>query len=125
MDGDKVEWYYKSTGCDADHQMSLYTEADSAGFAGQVVANVWAVDEKWQVVAQFDGGKSQPMERFTAYDPAAQKMYADREKLDHPYVYPSASDHFFRVVIPEGAKQVTVTATDPFGRSYQETLNLK
>ena len=104
--------------------MTLYTEADSAGFAGQVVANVWAADNAWKIEAQFDGGEKLPMERFTAYDPGAQKMYADREKLDHSYVYPTPSDHFFRIVIPEGAKQVTVTATDRFGRSYQETLNL-
>lgn len=125
VDGDKVQWYYKSTDFKPDHQMTLYTEADSAGFAGQVVANVWAADDNWKIEAQFDGGENQPMERFAAYDPGAQKMYADREKLDHPYVYPSVSDHFFRIVIPEGAKAVKVTATDPFGRSYQETLNLK
>ncbi len=125
VDGDQVQWYYKSTDFTPDHQMTLYTEQDAAGFAGHVVANVWAVDENWRIEARFDAGDAQPMERFTSYDPGAQKMYADREKLDHPYVYPTPSDHFFRVAIPEGAKQVTITATDPFGRSYQESLNIE
>ena len=125
VDGDEVKWYYKSTDFKPDHQMTLYTGADTEAFAGQVVANIWAVDENWRIEAQFDGGAKQAMERFSAYDPGAQKMYADREKLDHPYVYPSVSDHFFRIAIPQGATEVRVTATDPFGRSYQETLKLK
>ncbi|MBR5465339.1 MAG: calcineurin-like phosphoesterase C-terminal domain-containing protein [Alistipes sp.] len=125
VEGDKVQWYYKSTDHTADHQMTLYSGVNYPQFEGQVVANVWAVDEKWQIEARFDGGDAMPMERFSAYDPGAQAMYADRSKLDHPYVYPSLSDHFFRVVIPEGAKQVVITATDPFGRSYSETLSLK
>ena len=104
--------------------MSLYSGADYDQFQGTVVANIWAVDERWSVEAQLDGGKWQPMERFSAYDPGAQQMYADREKLDHPYVYPSVSDHFFKVAVPTDVKQVTVKATDPFGRTYTQTINL-
>ena len=122
--GDEVSWYYKSTACSPDHQMSLYSGADYDQFQGTVVANIWAVDERWSVEAQLDGGKWQPMERFSAYDPGAQQMYADREKLDHPYVYPSVSDHFFKVAVPTDVKQVTVKATDPFGRTYTQTINL-
>lgn len=124
VDGDEVTWYYKSTGCDADHQMVVYAGAEYPEFEGQVVANVWAADDNWKIEARFDGGKAQEMERFTAYDPQARVMYADREKLDHPYVYPSAADHFYRVVIPEGAKQVEVSATDSFGRRYTQNISL-
>lgn len=125
VDGDEVTWYYKSTGRELEYQMAVYTGAEYPEFAGQVVANVWAADDRWQIEARFDGGAAQAMERFTAYDPQAREMYADREKLDHPYVYPSAADHFYRVVIPEGAKQVEVSATDSFGRRYTQNINLK
>ena len=125
VDGDEVTWYYKSTGCEPEYQMAVYTGAEYPEFAGQVVANVWAADDRWQIEARFDGGAAQAMERFTAYDPQAREMYADREKLDHPYVYPSAADHFYRVVIPEGAKQVEVSATDSFGRRYTQNISLK
>ena len=122
--GDEVSWYYKSTDYTPDHQMTLYSGADYDQFQGTVVANIWAVDERWCVEAQLDGGKWQPMERFSAYDPGAQQMYADREKLDHPYVYPSVSDHYFKVAVSSDVKQVTVKATDPFGRTYTQTINL-
>ena len=125
VDGTAVKWYYKSTGEDADHQMVVYEGADYTQFAGSVVANVWASDDNWTIEAQFDDGKWQTMERFTAYDPAAQAMYADREKLDHPYVYPTPADHFFRIATPEGASKCVVRAVDSFGREYTKTITLK
>ena len=125
VDGDKVDWYYKSTDYAPEHQMTVYYGEQYPQFAGQLVANVWAADEKWSIEARFDGGKAQKMESFTAYDPAAQVMYADREKLDHPYVYPTPADHFYRVAIPAGARVAEVTATDRFGRVYTQTITLK
>ena len=125
VDGDKVDWYYKSTDYAPEHQMTVYYGEQYPQFAGQVVANVWAADTKWTIEARFDGGKAQKMESFTAYDPAAQVMYADREKLDHPYVYPTPADHFYRVAIPAGARVAEVTATDRFGRVYTQTITLK
>lgn len=125
VEGDDVTWYYKSTGCESDYQMAVYYGSEYPEFEGQVVANVWAADDNWLIEARFDGGKAHAMERFVAYDPAARVMYADREKLDHPYVYPSAADHFYRVVVPEGAKSAEISATDSFGRRYTQTISLK
>jgi hypothetical protein len=105
--------------------MVVYEGADYPQFAGSVVANVWASDDNWTIEAQFDDGKWQTMERFTAYDPSAQAMYADREKLDHPYVYPTPADHFFRIATPEGASKCVVRAVDSFGREYTKTITLK
>lgn len=125
INGNDVNWYYKSTDYPADYQMTLYAGKDYPQFAGQVVANIWASDTKWRVEASFDGGKAKAMERFVAYDPAAQKMYASTEGMDHSYVYPSSADHFYRIAIPEGATKATVTATDSFGRCYSQEINLK
>lgn len=125
IEGDEVSWYYKSTGEDANHQMAIYDGGDYPQFEGLVVANVWAVDDRWHIEAQFDDGQWQTMERFTTYDPAAQAMYADRDKLDHAYVYPSAADHFFRIAKQDGATKCVVRATDGFGREYCKTITLK
>lgn len=125
INGDDVKWYYKSSDYPADYQMTLYAGNDYPQFEGQIVANVWASDTKWVITASFDGGEAIKMEQFTAYDPAAQKMYASTEGLDHPYVYPTPADHFYRIAIPEGAIKATVTATDSFGNKYTQTINLK
>lgn len=125
IDGNDVQWYYKSSDHPADHQMVLYAGKDYPQYEGYVVANVWASDPRWKIEASFDGGKAKSMEQFTTYDPAAQKMYASNEGMDHSYVYPSAADHFYRIAIPEGATKATVIATDGFGNTYQKDINLK
>lgn len=125
IDGDRVNWYYKPTDHTADFQMKVYCGTEYPQFAGQIVANIWASDPTWKVEARFDDKRTVPMERFTAYDPAAQKMYASTDHLDHKYIYPSAADHFYRVTVPEGARSVRISATDPFGRTYTQTRTLQ
>lgn len=125
VNGDEVKWYYKSTDYEADHQFTLYAGEQYPQFAGQLVADVWASDPSWRVEATFDGGEAIPMERFESYDPAAQEMYRSNEGFDHSYVYPTPADHFYRVMIPEGAMEATVKAIDRFGNCYTETISLK
>ena len=122
IDGDEVTWYYKSTDHPADHQLRVYYGATYPQFEGQLVADIWASDPSWRVEAAFDEEAPQPMERFTTYDPAAQKMYADTSHLDHKYIYPSKADHFYRATIPAGARKAQITATDRFGRTYTQII---
>lgn len=124
VDGNRVNWFYQPTDFPADYQMEVYYGEQYPQYKGRIVADVWAYDPTWRVEVCFDGGEPQPMERFTGYDPAAQKMYADPSKLDHPYVAPTPSDHFFRAAVPEGCRRAEVRCTDGFGRRYTRTLDL-
>ncbi len=122
VDGSEITWYYRSTGRPADCQMTLYDGRDFAQFDGFVVADIWASDPAWRVEMFVDGRSAGEMERFETYDPAAQRMYASTEHMDHKWIYPSKSDHFYRLPRPE-AGRIEVVATDPFGREYRQTLN--
>ena len=125
VNGDKVEWYYKSTGHPAEYQMVLYTGKDYSKFRGDLVANIWACDDNWVVEASFDGAEPVKMKRFSSLDPIAKKMYSSNKGMDHSYVYPTEGDHFYRVDIPKKAMSATVTATDSFGRKYSQTISLQ
>ncbi len=125
VEGDQISWYYKSVGKPADHQMRLYTEADAPEFEGYAVANIWNSDPKWQVEFYFDGVKAAgEAERFEAIDPAARKLYASNEGLDHKWIGPTPADHFYRMAMPEGVSRIEVRATDRFGRTYSETIHI-
>jgi len=125
IDGDQVNWYYKSTDHHADYQMKVYYGPEYPRFAGQIVADIWASDPSWRVEVRFDDGEPLAMERFTAYDPDARKMYASTDHLDHKYIYPSQADHFYRATVPDGAHEAIVSAVDRFGRTYTQTLTLE
>lgn len=125
VNGNKVEWYYKSTGHPAEYQMVLYTGKDYSKFRGDLVANIWACDDNWVVEASFDGAEPVKMKRFSSLDPIAKKMYSSNKGMDHSYVYPTEGDHFYRVDIPKKAMSATVTATDSFGRKYSQTISLQ
>lgn len=122
VDGGEVAWYYRSTGRPADYQMTLYDGRDYPQFEGYVVADIWASDPAWRVELFADGRSAGIMERFEAYDPAAQRMYASTEHMDHKWIYPSRSDHFYRLPRP-AAGRIEVVATDRFGREYRQTLD--
>ncbi len=89
------------------------------------MANVWASDPAWEVEFTIDGVPVGPAERFQAYDPAAKQLYSDTSQMDHKWIYPSISDHYYRVALPEGAKRVEVSATDRFGRISRAAVDLK
>ena len=97
----------------------LYNGIEIPAFEEYAVANIWASDPAWRVEFAIDGKPCGQVERFEAYDPAAIAMYSDTSQMDHKWIYPSISDHYYRVPLPEGARQVTVTATDRFGRTYR------
>ncbi|WP_295938920.1 calcineurin-like phosphoesterase family protein [uncultured Alistipes sp.] len=125
VDGDRISWYYKSTGYPDDYQMALYSGREHPEFTGYAVANIWASDPAWQVEFTIDGVTYGQAERFEAYDPSAKAMYADTSGMDHKWIYPSISDHYYRVALPEGAKRVEVVAADRFGRTSRAEMILK
>ena len=125
VNGDRIDWYYKSTGYPADYQMKIYSGREYPQFEGYAVANIWASDPAWEVQFTIDGVPCGPAERFQAYDPAAKQMYSDTSQMDHKWIYPSISDHYYRVALPEGAKRVEVSATDRFGRISRAAVDLK
>lgn len=121
-EGNEITWHYRSTGEKESYQMRLYTGRDDNSFNGYVVANIWNSDPSWRVELYEDGVSKGSMERFSAYDPDAKKMYSDREKLEHKWIYPSVSDHFYRAKLNPQARKVEVVAVDRYGREYRESL---
>lgn len=124
VDGDDLRWYYKSTGYPKEYQMKLYDGNTCPEFAGYAVANIWGCDSKWTVEFEIDGKRCAAPERFEAYDPDARKMYSDTSGMDHKWIYPSISDHYYRVPLPAGACKIKVTATDGFGNRSVSELKL-
>lgn len=78
VDGGEVSWYYKSVGHPRSFQLKIYDSKDDEAFAGRIVANVWNCDPAWTVEMRADGGRPVWMERTTAVDPQARRLYAMR-----------------------------------------------
>ncbi|MEG2770735.1 MAG: calcineurin-like phosphoesterase family protein [Alistipes sp.] len=124
VDGDQIRWQYKSTGYPTDYQMALYSGTQHPEFSGYAVANIWASDPAWRIEFFLDGKAGGQAERFETYDPRARQMYASTEHLDHKWIYPSISDHYYRVPLPEGTRHIEVVATDRFGRTSRAEISL-
>lgn len=122
ISGNKVEWYYKSTGYDKEFQMKLYDGEKYPELRGYIVANIWNSDPSWSVQMYEDGVLSSTMERFRAYDPDAKALYSNTSKLDHKWIYPSESDHFYRAKAGNSNSVIEIIAKDRFGNIYREVL---
>jgi hypothetical protein len=121
--GESVEWRYKSTGREADHQMRLYPAGADPKAPDQFVANVWDADDAWTVVWYEDGVRTGEMERRTAVDPLTTELYAGDGRPDkHTWVNPQPTAHLFYAPINPNANRVRVEATDRFGRTYSAPL---
>ena len=119
VDGGEVTWYYKSVGHPRSFQLKIYDSKDDEAFAGRIVANVWNCDPAWTVEMRADGGRPVRMERTTAVDPQARRLYADASKLDHKWITVTQSDHYYAAPLPAGTRRVEVTARDRFGNTYR------
>ena len=122
IDGSEVSWYFKSVGRERDHQMRVYAPNTTSGYGNDVVANIWNWDKNWQVEWQEDGVDMGTMTRFEGLDPEVEKVYSDKENLEFSWIGPELTDHLFRATPMKHDSKITITAKDPFGNVYIETI---
>jgi hypothetical protein len=125
VDGDKISWYYKATGKPKTHQLRLYAPGTHKDYPEEACVNIWNYDKNWSVNWFADGKPMGKPEQRTAYDPLALEIFlgAARPK-PRGWVEPNLTDHLFFMKPDPTIGTIKVTATDPFGNTYSETLNI-
>lgn len=117
VNGDRIDWYYKSTGYPADYQMKIYSGREyppvrrvcrgqhlgqRPGVGGSVYDRRRAVRSRRAV----SGLRSRRETDVLRYQ-------SDGPQMDLPFDF---FDHYYCVALPEGAKRVEVLATDRLRR---------
>lgn len=119
--GNELSWHYQSTGEAPDHQFRIFVQ-DFNSTQKQVKVNIWNYDPAWKTEHWIDGIGKGPLEQFEGFDPAA---YATLLGPDLPnprsFAEPKMTNHLFRAFIPVAAREITVAATDRFGKTYTVT----
>lgn len=125
VDGDTLSWYYKSTGKPKTHQLRIYPVGKHKDFPEEVCVNVWNYDKNWKIEWFADEKLMGTPQQRTALDPWAFELFAGVEKpKPRGFVEPTLTDHLFFIKPESTVKSLKVTATDPFGNVYTESLNI-
>ncbi|WP_207426602.1 calcineurin-like phosphoesterase family protein [Pedobacter sp. SYSU D00535] len=125
VDGDKLSWYYKATGKPKTHQLRIYGRGRHKSFPEDVAVNVWNYDKNWKLEWFADGRSMGQPEQRTAHDPwALETLLGKSLPATRGWAEPNLTDHIFFMKPAADVKNIRVTATDPFGNTYGETLAL-
>ena len=117
--GDDISWQYKATGRPFDYQFRVYKPGEFQSQPKYLVVNVWDYDPAWKLSYYEDGiEKSGVME---AFDDEDQDYITMREGKATGY----HTSHLFRVRPTDKAKSVKIVATNRFGQSFTQTVDLK
>jgi predicted phosphodiesterase len=121
VDGNKLKWYYKSTGQDKSSQISLF--ADELTNQKRIIANVWNWDPEWKVEYWADGQFKGLMENQKGFDPLAVKLYlGDKLPVTRSFAEPKKTNHLFIAHVGADVKKIKVVATDRFGDKYENEI---
>ena len=119
INGSDVSWRYKATGHDFDHQIRAYPIGTDPTAPDEIVANVWDWDPEWTVVWYEDGDRRGAMARRVALDPLAAELHTGPDLPPRrTWVEPYLTGHILYAPVSRRANEITVEATDRFGRVY-------
>ncbi|RZK50645.1 MAG: metallophosphoesterase [Pedobacter sp.] len=114
--GNRLSWYYKSTGKPRAHQISI--DVEELTNQKRVLANIWNHDPQWKIACYLDG-KLVEMEKTIGFDPEAVRLYkGDKLPSGRTFAEPKKTDHIFMVHAGPDLQHVKIVATDPFGNQY-------
>lgn len=117
VNGNDLKWHYKGTRRDFSYQFRLYNKGEFLTQQPFVVANIWDWDSACKAVWYQDGKLMGDMQQFTDADEqvASQKKNRSQAPL---------TNHLFRALPSDGAKEVKVVFTNRFGEVYTQTIKL-
>ena len=117
VDGDNVQWHYKSTQHGMDYQMRVYGKGKFLSQPQYVVANVWDWDPACKVEWEQDGKPMGEMQQFTDVDEAYAESKNHQKGL-------TVTGHLFRAQPAIGSKNVKVIFTNRFGERYEQNVSI-
>ena len=124
VDGDKIEWYYKSIGKDRDYQMHVYAPTRTGGEFVKVNIWNWSKDH-WSTPEWWENGKKvgvmiHKSEKDVAFvedhKEKGPHILGGRDKSDKARPYNAHG--MFHIKPSEGVYSGEVRVTDNFGRTY-------
>jgi len=119
VNGNDINWKYKSTGRALSHQMSLQKTGS------EVMANVWGYDKYCKVNWYQDGVAKGQMEKRRGKDPETIKLFeGDKKPKKHTWVEPGTNDHLFYAKPSSGAKMIVVEFVNRWGEKFTERFTL-
>ncbi|MGI8584681.1 MAG: calcineurin-like phosphoesterase C-terminal domain-containing protein [Chitinophagaceae bacterium] len=123
VNGTDLSWHYQSTGSATDHQFNIFV-SDYNAVQKLVKVNIWNYDPAWKTEYSIDGIKKGSLEQYEGLDPVAYATLLGKD-LPKPrgFAEPKMTNHLFRAFVPVSA-QVTITATDRFGKQYTATQKI-
>lgn len=120
--GRKLEWFYKSTDHEKDHQLSIYI--DNLSDQKKAIINVWNWDPEWKVEYSLDGKKMGSPKQERGFDPISVILYkGDQLPAGRTFPEPAEVDHLFTADLKPKVKKIKVTVTDRFGNKYVQEAN--
>ncbi|WP_418697764.1 calcineurin-like phosphoesterase C-terminal domain-containing protein [Bacteroides sp.] len=118
VDGEYVTWQYKATGRPANYQFRVYKPGEFKSQSDYLVVNLWDYDPAWKLT-YYENGVEKPgvLESFADEDQDYITMKEGKARGYHTL-------HLFRVRPTSAARSVKIVATNRFGKSFTETVNL-
>ena len=120
-------WHHRILGKDADEALITYPVGRVAEHEEYVVVKVVGWDSKWQLSWSENGSYMGAMEQISILDP--DYMYYVENEADYREKYMKRlrrsarpHRHYFRCKPTAENSEITITATDRFGRVYTTTL---
>ncbi len=122
--GNELSWHYQATGENADHQLKIFVN-DFNETQKQAIVNIWNADPQWKNEYFVDGVSKGSLQQFSGFDPYAYNtLFGPEMPKARAFAEPNMTDHLFRAVLPAGAKNIKVIATDRFGKKYESISDI-
>ncbi len=126
VNGSDIQWYYKATGYEKEHQMRVYPIGAVKEKPQHFSVNIWNWDPAWKVEWFEDDKSMGQMKQETALDPLSVELHLGTAKpAKHKWVEPHLTDHLFFARPSASAQRITIQVTDRFGNIFKVGANIK
>ncbi|BEG99269.1 calcineurin-like phosphoesterase family protein [Bacteroides sedimenti] len=125
VNGDSVQWYFKSSGFPKEHQMRVYAPGSSKEYPKDILVNVWNWDKNWKVEWVENGQNMGQMLQSTDKDPEVVALCKSKMKLKYDWISAIPTNHLFRATPSKEDSDIEIRVTDRFGHIYSEIIKVK